>query len=97
MLLGASKARGVETNNENALVESGNEDMETESVMHYNNSGDTWSESEVFLLKFKANSEKKVYALFKQFKTDDVHMAKLDQLLMQKGIKNIYAWKETRI
>ena len=89
ILLEASRVLGVETNNDNTFVESDNEDMEMESIMHDNMNGDTWSKSEVLFLKFRADNWKEVYALFNQFKTDGVDMTKLDQLLMQKS-KNFY-------
>ena len=72
----------LENRNEQTLVESENEEMETESVMHDNN---VLSICEQFFSKFKCTTRKDVYVLFEQFKTDGIEMNKIDLLIMQKS------------
>ena len=78
-------ANYLENRNENTLVESEAEEMETESVMHDNTSGDVLSICEQFFSKFKGTTGKEVYALFEQFKTDGIEMNKIDLLIMEKS------------
>ena len=50
---------------------------------------------EYFSKKFKATSEKEVYELFEQFKTDGFDMSKLDHLRMQKS-KSFYHFEKKK-
>ena len=71
-----------------------NEDMEAESSLHHDISGDVHSKSEAFYMKFKVINGKEVYALFEQFKTDGVDMSELHQLLMQKNKSFYQQWMD---
>ena len=77
-------AAGVNNNVENTQLESDEEveNMETESVLHYNVYTDSLSKCELWFLKFKASSGKEVYSLFELFKTDGVNMNQIDHLIM---------------
>ena len=70
--------------------------METDAILHGDTSGDLLAKCEVYYTKFKAKFGKQVYALFEQFKTDGVDMAKLDQLIMQKKSKSFYSLEKKK-
>ena len=80
VILEASKH--LEHNNEEKLVESEKDDMDTEVVI-YDNDFDTLSNCEQFYQKFKGKSGKEVFALFSQFQTDGIDMNKIDLVIMQ--------------
>ena len=71
-------------NNEETLVDSEKEDMDTEMVIH-DNEFDTLSNCEQFYQKFKGKSGKEVITLFTQFQSDGIDMNKIDLLIMQKA------------
>ena len=77
-------SRHLEYNNEDTLVDSEKEDMDTEVVIH-DNGFDTLSNCEQFYQKFKGKSGKEVFALFSQFQTGGIDMNKIDLLIMQKS------------
>ena len=85
----ASRVLGCNASNENTLVDNENEDMETEFVLHDGIAIAVYSKSETFYLKFRATNGNEVCGLFKQFKTHEVDLFKLDQLLMQKAKASI--------
>ena len=78
-------ANHMENRNENILVESLDDDMETESIMYDDTSGDMLSLCVHFFNKFKRTTGQDVCALFKQFTTDGVEMNKIKFLIMQKS------------
>ena len=69
--------------------------METESILHDDTTIDTLSKAEIFYLKYATTNGKEIYALFEQFKTDEVDTSKIDHLSMLK-VRTFFNWKKKR-
>ena len=89
MILEASKFIDNASNQENTELIAEDEEMETESILHDDTTIDILSKAEKFYLKCSVTNGKEIYAVFEQFKTDGVDIAKIDHLLMLKS-KSFY-------
>ena len=68
IMLEASRVPSHNADNANTLVERDNEDLETESILHDDVSGDVLSNCEMFYSNLKATNVKEVYGRLNSLK-----------------------------
>ena len=76
----ASKVLDINKMEVHTQLDSENEPMETESILHGDVNFDIRSKAEQFFLKFRCTFEKEVCSIFELFITDGIDMTELDNL-----------------